>query len=29
MTKDGSTKIITFMTPWAGVLRLGHGHISQ
>ena len=27
--QEGSTKIITFMTPWAGVLRLGHGHISQ
>ena len=29
MTKEGSTKIVTFMTPWAGVLVLGRGHISH
>ena len=29
MTMEGSTKIIKFMTPWAGVLMLGHGHISH
>ena len=29
MTKEGSTKIVTFMTPGAGVLVLGHGHISH
>ena len=29
MTKEGSTKIINIMTPWAGVLVLGHGHISH
>ena len=29
MTKEGSTKIINFMTPWAGVLMLGRGHISH
>mgnify|MGYP003690060731 CR=1 FL=1 len=28
MTKEGSTEIVTFMTPWAGVLALGHGHMS-
>ena len=28
MTKEGSTKIVTFMTPRAGVLVLGCGHIS-
>ena len=27
MTKEGSTKIVNFMTPGAGVLMLGHGHI--
>ena len=27
MTKEGSTKIINFMTPGAGVLVLGRGHI--
>ena len=27
MTKEGSTKIVTFMTPGAGVLVLGCGHI--
>ena len=29
MTKEGSTKIVNFMTPWAGVLVLGCGHIRQ
>ena len=29
MTKEGSTKIVTFMTPGAGVLVLGCGHISH
>ena len=29
MTKEGSTKIINFMTPGAGVLVLGRGHISH
>ena len=29
MTKEGSTKIVNFMTPRAGVLMLGHGHISH
>ena len=29
MTKEGSTKILTFMTPLAGVLGLGGGHISH
>ena len=29
MTKEGSTKIVTFMTPRAGVLALGRGHISH
>ena len=29
MTKEGSTKIVNFMTPGAGVLVLGCGHISQ
>ena len=29
MTKGGSTKIVNFMTPGAGVLVLGHGHISH
>ena len=28
MTKKGSTKIVNFMTPGAGVLVLGHDHIS-
>ena len=28
MTKEGSTKIVNFMTPGAGVLVLGHGHKS-
>ena len=29
MTKEGSTKIVNIMTPWAGVLVLGHGHIRH
>ena len=29
VTKGGSTKIVNFMTPGAGVLVLGHGHISH
>ena len=29
MIKRGSTKIVNFMTHGAGVLVLGHGHISQ
>ena len=29
MTKEGSTKIVNFMTPGAGVLMLGRGHISH
>ena len=29
MTKEGSTKIVTFMTPGAGVLVLRCGHISH
>ena len=29
MTKEGSTKIVNFMTPGAGVLALGWGHISH
>ena len=29
MTKEGSTKIINFITPGAGVLVLGCGHISH
>ena len=28
MTKEGSTKIVTFMTPGAGVLMIVYGHIS-
>ena len=28
MTKEGSNKIINIMTPWAGVLVLGRGHIQ-
>ena len=28
MTKEGSTKIINYMIPEAGVLMLGRGHIS-
>ena len=29
MTKEGSTKIVNFMTPRVGVLVLGRGHISH
>ena len=29
MTKEGSIKMVTFMTPTAGVLSLGRGHISH
>ena len=29
MTKEGSTKIVDFMTLGAGVRMLGHGHISH
>ena len=29
MIKDWSTQIVNFMTPGAGVLMLGHGHISH
>ena len=29
MTKEGSTKIVDFMTHGAGVLELGRGHINQ
>ena len=29
MTKEGSTKIMNFMTPVAGVLMLGRSHISN
>ena len=29
ITKEGPTKIIAFMTPGAGVLVLGRGHISH
>ena len=29
MTKEGSTKIVNFMTPGAGVLVLERGHISH
>ena len=29
MTKEGSTKIVNFMTSGAGVLVLGRGHISH
>ena len=29
MTKVGSSQIVNFMTPGAGVLMLGHGHISH
>ena len=29
MTKEGSSKIVNFMTPGAGVLVLGCGHISH
>ena len=29
MTKKGSTKFVNFVTPGAGVLMLGRGHISH
>ena len=29
MTKEGSTKIVNFMTHRVGVLMLGRGHISH
>ena len=29
MTKEGSTKIVNFMTPGADVLMLGRGHKSH
>ena len=29
MTKEGSSKIVNFMTPGAGVLVIGRGHISH
>ena len=29
MNKEGSTKIVNFMTPGVGVLVLGRGHISH
>ena len=29
ITKEGFTKIVIFMTPGAGVLLLGFGHISN
>ena len=29
MTKEGSTKIVNFMTPGVGVLKLGLGHMSH
>ena len=29
MSKEGSTKIVNFMTPEAGILVLGRGHISH
>ena len=29
MTKEGSTESVNFMTPGAGVLMLGLGHISH
>ena len=29
MTKEGSTQLVIFMTPGAGVLALGCGHISH
>ena len=29
ITKKGSTKVVNFMTPGAGVFVLGHGHISH
>ena len=29
MTKEGSTKIVNFITPGSGVLTLGRGHTSR
>ena len=29
LTKEGSTKIVSFMSPGSGVLVMGHGHISH
>ena len=29
LTKEGSTKIVNSMTPWARVFVLGRGHISH
>ena len=29
MTKEESTKIVHFMTPWAEILMLGHDHTSH
>ena len=29
MTKEGSTRVVTFMTPRTGVLVIGWGHISH
>ena len=29
IAKEGSTKIVNFMTPGSGVLLLGRGHISH
>ena len=29
MTKEGSTKIVNFITPGAGVIVLGRGHINH
>ena len=29
MTKEGSTKIVSFMTPGAGILVIGCGHLSH
>ena len=29
MTKEGSTKIVNFMTPGAGVHVLGHGYVVK
>ena len=29
MTKEGSTEIVNGITPGAGVLVLGHGHLSH
>ena len=29
MDKEGSTKVVNFMTPGAGVLVFGHGHLVK